>query len=273
MTDTENRTSLSIFRLSSVLDGSSAEPQGRVHLGGMVTSVAFFIPSEGSKTAPLLLVANNAAGAVHIVDVVSRAPRGYLARPGTITPVGVAANKGIRGPSTLVAVSYLSSRLNEGGISLYSWSAMARDWIATRTIEHLRGPIGLRFNVEATLICVADFAMNDVRWFSVSDGRLFGEAVRVPNPADVEEIDGGWFILANDNGQCSLFFVTTDGSMLGPFVVVGGSRRTCAAVTAVPGGLALTDHFGVTLYPTAMWIMAPARVVWMVAVARGMRMR
>lgn len=134
---------------------------------------------------PLLLVTDVGADAVHVIDVVERTHKGYLAAPMSIAkPRGVAVS--LTAPLAGVsAYDALSGRI-EGLITLYQ--GRYPSWQVTRVIRglgdnQLQIPLGLRFARDDLTIWVAD--VGHVRAFRVQDGEFQQNMVEGLRPCDV----------------------------------------------------------------------------------------
>jgi hypothetical protein len=157
----------------------------------------------------------------------------------------------------------------------------------------LKGPHGLRFSGDGSVICVADWHNGRASVFRVGDGRFVRHvATRRTYPRDVEEVEGGWLVAcvgsqtvefvgdgdgdgSDGGGRPSLGkagggYGRGDGEFLGP-----------AALAVVPGlGLVVREYGNrrLQVFATpdtiAMAAMSHMRVAWMVAAARaGLRRR
>ena len=248
---------------------ADADAVNHLDAGGVVGLMAFFIPPNGFR--PLLLVAIFSQEAVHVYDVVSKTFVGDLIPRGTVQePYGIAAQMGLRGPSSVVAVSHAYRRL-----SLFSFCGGDRTWNLAREIEtsFVCGR-GLRFAAGGTLLCVANSSNNkgnlsgNLSMFGVEGGQLVHDiSTEMKQPVDVEEVEGGWLV-APYLSPC-LHFVRADGS-----------GHACALQDIVKGGICSVPDYGiavchidrVNVYERssvlAMRRMAPARVAWMVAVVK-----
>jgi hypothetical protein len=155
-----------------------------------------------SHPRSLLLVADHGHDAVHLVDVVDRTHAGYVACPGSIAgPRGVAAS----GTSPLVAVSAWMKE-GSGDHVVVVYRGVGAVWELVRVIGggfggpgsgdgQLKRPLGLRFSVDGSGVCVADLGNNRASVFRVGDGGLVRHvATELSRPRDVEEVEGGWLV-------------------------------------------------------------------------------
>ena len=240
---------------------------GVVHLDveGLVGFMAFFVPPDGSR--PLLLVTNYSRDAVRVCDVVSKTFKKDLVPRGRLkVPYGIAAQMGLRGPSSMVAVSHPNN-----WVSLLSYSSADRTWNVTREIalSYFYGS-GLRFVAGGTQLCVANFSnhQGSLAVVGIEDGQVVHNIrTETAEAVDVEEVEGGWLVAAY--GSPCLRFVKADGS--GHAIALQGHVR--GGAFSVPGfGIAVRHKDRVTVYERssalAMRRMAPARVARMVAVVK-----
>ena len=257
------RNCLVAWRLSTLFEeavGGSALEISCVDLGDVITSAAFFIPPWG--TVPLLLVCNYNRHAVHMVDVLSGSCMGYVAHSEKIRcPVGVAASMGLRGPSSLIAVSH-----NVNQVSLYAWSRTTggpENWDMVRTIRWYDNSSfqGLRFSGDGALLCVS-CTYNCLYIFETKKGKLV-KKLNTRSPAvDVEECRNGW-ISVGRFGQVE--FVSMDHREENR-ILANTAPAHVAAAALVPGvGIALRHSGCVILYVK----ITPMRDAWMVAAARS----
>ena len=269
---------LVITTLTSIFDDNNVAASC-MHLGSsMYTFLTFFVPPGESCPLPLLLVADYINGAVHIVDVMSKTHKGYVAAPGTVgKPCGVAAEMGQRAPSSLVAVSHIE----DAAVSLHAFNAAASRWNVVRRItdgNDIHSPRGLRFTGDGSLLCVADTStLGFLTLIRVSDGQFVRHLTTLLQDAwDVEEVEGGWIVTSYLSPVVRMY--NTDGVFTGLISLGGGdivSTLVIGGTTSVPGvGIAIHTAGGVTVLArasvAAMLRMAPARVAWMVSVVRGM---
>ena len=231
-------------------------------------------PNSSSDTTSLLLVTDHVRDAVHIVDVVTKTHKGYVAAPGTISgPHGVAASKELAAVSAWKEVDR-----DDHVVHIYRvGSGGASHWTHTRVIGNGFGgldgrldmPFGLRFSGDGSAICVADYWNNRASLFRVRDGgfvRHITTGLRCP--FDVMEMEGGWVVACIGAVE---------------FVSNGGGREagsedvldTCA-LALVPGlGLVVREsgkrRLQVFSTPDllAMRAMSVDRVGWMIATYRA----
>jgi hypothetical protein len=230
----------------------------------------------GTAPSRHLLVTDDGHEAVHVIDVFRKVHVGYVAAPGTIAnPRGVAAK------GSLVAVGRGAHnhavRVFEG--SGASWTVV-RDVAASfhRLLGHY--PRGLRFTADGVGLMVTDASNNRVSVFRVEDGSFVRHfATGLLRPLDVEEdCDGGWLVACSVTHTVQ--FVDDGGQVratLGSFGFGDGEFHAPSALAFVPGRCLVVKDFAcvgrLQFFATpdmiAMASMSPARVAWMIAVARG----
>jgi hypothetical protein len=256
----------------------------------------------GRPPHPLLIVCDAAANAVHLVDVLEGRHSGYLAPPGVVLgPCGVATCE----PRGWVAVSGWptdSGALGGHVVRLFTragpgWGPLP--WVVGAgpgvLDGQLRQPWGVRFSVAGDTLAVADYGNGRVSLFRAGDGAFLGHVTPggLSGPCDVEEVAAGWVAACHTSNTVEVVGRAPSGSapagqarggggpgerptLGGPF---GGGLgfQYPAAMALVPGlGLAVREwgsggrlRVFATPDAVAMGVMAPVRVGWMVAVARG----
>ena len=255
--------------------------------------LAFLTPSPTATCVapiPLLLVTDHGHDAVHIVDVLHRTHKGYLAAPGSIAgPRGMATCSTATPP--LVAISAWKE-YGRGDHVIRVYAESGAGWITTRVIGggfkypgaadgQLKWPRGLRFSADGSAVCVADRGNERVSLFRVADGAFVCHfATGLRGPYDVEAIGSGWAVACH-----TVEFVGGDGrSCLGKagggYGYGDGEFANPAALALVPDmGLVVREYYGrrLQVFSTpdmmAMRRMAPIRVSWMVAAARAILRR
>ena len=256
------------------LGGPSSEPPMKFNFyeGNESGRVAFTGPPHRRR----LLVTENATSLVHVIDVVGKVHRGYLARPGIIrNPIGVAAT------NSLVAISAWGSHCT-GPQVVHLLEGDGNKWTQLRIIgnhdgpEYLRAPVGLRFTRDNTELVIAEWGKDRVSAFHVGDGSFARYLIpEVKDPEDLEEYDGGWIVASWCSNNIHFF-----GGSRGDILAAGGKLKWCyrrpVALASVPGvGIMIRngrDNGNVDVFATydaiAMAGMSANRVEWMVAVAR-----
>jgi len=248
--------------------------------------LAFTPPVATTTTAslsrPLLLVTDAGADAVHLVDVVGRTHAGYLAAPGSIPgPRGVAAS----GTSPSVAVSAWKKVGSGDNVVLVYQGTGGGAWEAVRVIGggfggpgeadgQLYAPFGLRFSGDGSALCVADYWNDRASVFRVGDGGFVRYiATDLPQPRDVEEVEGGWLVACR--GSDTVEFVDDGiGDDGGGWPCLGRELRFPDALAVVPGLGLVVREYGkgrLQVFATpdaiAMAAMSPCRLAWMGVVA------
>ena len=238
-----------------------------------------------------LFVTDVGNGAVHIIDVVNKTHRGYVAPPGTMDgSCGVAAS----GVDSLVAVSSWSDfNFGDHVVHMYCATSGETEWTKVRVIGGRGGesasqflrPRALRFTSDGVHVCVADSGNRRASLFRVDDGSFVRHVLIEARGSvgDVLEVEGGW-IVASHVVSHKVYFVRDGGELssthLGALYGQGGDAdgrfRQCCALAMVPGlGLVVREKENARLQvfstpcEIAMRTMSPTRVAWMAATYRA----
>jgi hypothetical protein len=168
-----------------------------------------------------------------------------------------------------------------------SWSVMSvvADGFGRpgRIDGQLKRPFGLRFTGDGTGLAVADAGNRRVSLFRVEDGSFVRHvATGLGQPLDVEECEGGWLVACKESHRIECLGGGGGGrTRLGGQGSGDGEFTLPSTLVLVPClGLVVREDSGggrLQLFATpdaiAMASMSPRRVVWMVAVARGIAHR
>ena len=242
----------------------------------------------GPASSRLLLLTDAGHNAVHVIDVAGEVHVGHVAAPGTIAgPRGVAAR------GSLVAVSAWSDP-DRGDHVVWLFEGSGDSWSAVSVVAdgfgrpgkidgQLKRPFGLRFTGDGTGLAVADAGNCRVSLFRVEDGSFVRHvATGLGQPLDVEECEGGWLVACKESHRIECLGGGGGGrTRLGGQGSGDGEFTLPSTLALVPGlGLVVREDSGggrLQLFATpdaiAMASMSPRRVVWMVAVARGIAPR
>jgi hypothetical protein len=172
------------------------------------------------------------------------------------------------------------------------WMYRENSWGAWKVIRkigphvafsgRLQFPEGLRITRDGSAICVVDGCSGRVCMFRVNDGTFMQHL----GPSlysfahDVEEIEDGWLAACSAPARCVEIVGRAGGGLRGPqhLLDIGGLGTgefdSPVGIVTVPGvGIVVRyeQHLQVFAPPDviAMGSMAPSRVAWMVATARG----
>ncbi len=201
----------------------------------------------GPPTARLLLVTDAGHDAVHVIDVVARVHKGYVAAPGTVAgPRGVAAR------GSLVAVSAWRHR-DIGDHVVHVFEGSGCSWAPVRLLcggfrgpgradGQLKCPYGLRFTSDGSGLAVADWGNGRVSLLRISDGCFVRHLRYATGPHDVEECEGGWLVARFDETSTvavhTVEFVDSVGDFRGALGEWGdrnGQFGWPSALALVPG--------------------------------------
>jgi len=216
-----------------------------------------------------LVVTDAGLHAVHVIDVVHKAHVGYVAAPLSIwSPMALAARKS---QVAVIAQERYASDIRI--IRLFEGSGAV--WTVVREFRSVYwyGARGLRFTADGTNLVVANPWECRVSLYHASNGSFVRHVVKgLGYPLDVEEWDNGWLVVS---GEPSPVFVHGDGDgTVRPSTHTFAPMKSMAVVRGV--GVVVREHDGrVSVFATydaiAMGAMSAGRVVWMMAVARGIQ--
>lgn len=221
-----------------------------------------------AATGRYLVVTDAGLHAVHVIDVVHKAHVGYVAAPLSICfPMALAARKS---QVAVIAQKHYASDIRI--IRLFEGSGAVWTVVREMSSTYWFGARGLRFTADGTNLVVANPWVGRVSLYR-SDGSFVRHVVKgLGYPLDVEEWDNGWLVVC---GEPSPVFVHGDGDgTVRPSTHTFATRKSMAVVRGV--GVVVREHDGrVSVFATydaiAMGAMSAGRVVWMMAVARGIQ--
>lgn len=281
--------------------------------GVTVGVISGYLAFTGPATSHALVVTDAGHDAVHAIDVVARAHVGYVAAPGTIMAPRCVAARGTLVAVTTWAPHWRRHRPSAprgepGDPAVHLFEGAGSTWTPLRVLYggcerpgaggRLCTPQGLRLTRDGSGVVVADPDNGTLHLLSIHDGSFVQDIATAPHQhEDLEECEGGWLVACSDS-QTVEFEPGTwqadvgDDSDDAPPRPPGLGEWTSddspneffdgpSALALVPGlGLVVRDsadggrvQFFAAPDDIAMASMSPARVGWMVAVARSMAQR